>query len=117
MQGNMEAKIINSVRECKLSLRRKNEISVVVDSTFYVFNENCSLYLYGKSLDLWLSIGGIVKGDIQIIWENNRPYYQGLLSTDVFFRFIYDQNRIFDVSDFIFGYKIKIKASDLNDYI
>ena len=104
-------------RECNLSLHRKVDISVVIDSTFYVFNEKGTLFIYGESLNLWLSIGGLIKGNVQVVWRKHTPYYQGVISSGVFFKFIYDQGKIFDVSPVRFGYKIRVKANDAGDYI
>ncbi len=94
-----------------LSHKRKDEISAVADSTFYVFKEPNCLFLYGESLNLWLSIGGIIKGNIEIVRESNKVYYRGVISPSVFFGFIYNKTNIFDVTSVCFGYKIKIKVN------
>ncbi len=95
-----------------LSHKRKDEISAVTDSTFYVFKEPNYLFLYGESLNLWLSIGGIIKGNnVEVVRESNKVYYRGVISPSVFFGFIYNKTNIFDVTSVCFGYKIKIKVN------
>ncbi|TNI12502.1 hypothetical protein [Aeromonas veronii] len=95
-----------------ISHKRKDEISAVADSTFYIFKEPESLFLYGESLNLWLSIGGIIKGNVEIIREDKKIYYRGVISPAVFFGFIYNKTNLFDVTSICFGYKVKVKVNE-----
>ncbi|MCX7132120.1 hypothetical protein [Aeromonas sp.] len=94
-----------------LTHKRKNELSIITDSTFYIIKESNALFLYGESLNLWLSIGGIVKGDVEIVRENNKLYCRAVISPSVFFGFIYNETNVFDVTPVCFGYKIKLNGS------
>lgn len=102
----------NANKTCKteLSLYRMNELSKVFDNSFLIFKEDYSLHIYGESLTKWLSIGGLIKGDVQITWEKGAFYYNAGISSVVFFRFILDQRKIFEVFDIGFGYKVEIKS-------
>lgn len=91
-----------------LTLSRRNNISVVVDNTFCIFNENSTLSLYGESLNLWLSIGGLIRGNVEIHFERGASFYRGTISPSVFFGFIYGREDIFQVTKYEFGYKVKI---------
>ncbi len=91
-----------------ISLLRKNDLSSVINNEFLIFKENSSLCLYGDSLTMWLSIGGVTRGDVQALVENGNVFYRGEIPILVFFKNVFNDKVMFDVVDMGFGYKVKV---------
>lgn len=97
----------------KSSVSRKNDLSKVIDNSFFIFKESDSLYVYGESLTEWLSIGGLIQGSIKMKSEKGVHYYKARISPSIFIKVILEKGEIFDVLHFNFGYKIKVKHKKL----
>ncbi|OCA61871.1 hypothetical protein A9R10_11135 [Aeromonas piscicola] len=61
----------------------------------------------------WLSIGGLIRGNIKIEAEKGVHYYKASISPSIFIKVILEKGEIFDVLHFDFGYKIKVKHKKL----
>jgi hypothetical protein len=91
-----------------ISLLSKNDLSSVINNEFLIFKENSSICLYGESLTLWLSIGGVTRGDVQILVQNGKVFYRGEIPLLVFVKNVFNDKVMFDVVDMGFGYKVKV---------
>lgn len=92
-----------------LEASERHKLSKVIGDTFIILKQDYSLLVCGESLTAWLSLGGLIRGDMRIMKNKGLTYYEATISSGVFFRFILDQTHIFEVTDVPYGYKVKIK--------
>ena len=91
-----------------MNIADKNKMSEVSDNCFFIFKEIDGLFIYGESLEKWLSMGAILKEGVRIHNESERNYLSAKISPTFLYLFIFNKPKLFEINNVEFGYSVRI---------